>query len=416
MYTRPLIGPRFRITPPELKSSRGDRRAIPADLLREASNWLAVMSLIGAALWVLGPLLGHIALRAIDPSDPRWRTLQPTDGIAGLAVLGSLAMFAYARKGARDPKLILHLGLVYIVLGAAAVGLVSHLPPLPTSRAVAPVITWAGVLVLIFAAILPSAPTKTLVAGFLAASMTPLIMLVAKARGTWDFGPASNALVMHYPDYLLVGVAVVVSHVVTRLGRQVAKARDMGSYQLGELLGRGGMGEVYRATHRMLARPAAIKLMRPEVLGMLDGESAHLAAVRFRREAEAAARLRSPHTVEPYDFGVTDDETHYFVMELLDGMDLESMVRRYGPLPAGRVIHVVRQVCESLEEAHTASLVHRDIKPANIHLGRLGLRYDFAKVLDFGRSTDVPTCTHSGASPTTCSPARSSSRGGASSR
>ncbi len=223
-----------------------------------------------------------------------------------------------------------------------------------------------------------------LVAGLLAASMTPLIMLVAKARGTWDFGPASNALVMHYPDYLLVGVAVVVSHVVTRLGRQVAKARDMGSYQLGELLGRGGMGEVYRATHRMLARPAAIKLMRPEMLGMLDGESAHLAAVRFRREAEAAARLRSPHTVELYDFGVTDDETHYFVMELLDGMDLESMVRRYGPLPAGRVIHVVRQVCESLEEAHTAGLVHRDIKPANIHLGRLGLRYDFAKVLNFG--------------------------------
>ncbi len=183
---------------------------------------------------------------------------------------------------------------------------------------------------------------------------------------------------------MLVGVAVVVSHVVTRLGRQVAKARDMGRYQLGELLGRGGMGEVYRATHRMLARPAAIKLMRPEMLGMLDGESAHLAAVRFRREAEAAARLRSPHTVELYDFGVTDDETHYFVMELLDGMDLESMVRRYGPLPAGRVIHVVRQVCESLEEAHTAGLVHRDIKPANIHLGRLGLRYDFAKVLNFG--------------------------------
>jgi hypothetical protein len=160
MYTRPLIGPRFRITPPELKSSRGDRRAIPADLLREASNRLAVMSLIGAALWVLGPLLGHIALRAISPSDPRWRTPQPTDGIAGLAVLGSLAMFAYARKSARDPKFILDLGLVYMVLGAAAVGLVTHLAPLPASRSVAPMITWVGVLVLIFATIVPSTPTK----------------------------------------------------------------------------------------------------------------------------------------------------------------------------------------------------------------------------------------------------------------
>ncbi len=83
------------------------------------------MSLIGAALWVLGPLLGHIALRAISPSDPRWRTLQPTDGIAGLAGLASLAMFAYARKSARDPKFTLDLGLVYMVLGAAAVGPVS---------------------------------------------------------------------------------------------------------------------------------------------------------------------------------------------------------------------------------------------------------------------------------------------------
>ena len=99
---------------------------------------------------------------------------------------------------------------------------------------------------------------------------------------------------MHYPDYLMVGVAVVVSPVVRRLGQQVAKAREMGSYQLGELIGRGGMGEVYRATHRMLARPAAIKLIRPEMVGGGSGEAAQLAVKRFRREAEAAASLRSP--------------------------------------------------------------------------------------------------------------------------
>jgi serine/threonine-protein kinase len=189
---------------------------------------------------------------------------------------------------------------------------------------------------------------------------------------------------MHYPDFLLIGVAVVISHAMTKLGQQVTKAREMGSYQLGELLGSGGMGEVYRATHRMLARPAAIKLMRPAMLGALDGEAAQLAVTRFRREAEAAAQLRSPHTVELYDFGVTEDDTLYFVMELLDGMDLESLVRKHGPVPANRTIHIVRQVCESLEEAHAQGLVHRDIKPANIHVGRLGLRYDFVKVLDFG--------------------------------
>ena len=171
---------------------------------------------------------------------------------------------------------------------------------------------------------------------------------------------------------------------VTGLSQQVAKAREMGSYQLGELLGRGGMGEVYHATHRMLARPAAIKLIRPEVLGGGDPSAARLAVARFRREAETAASLRSPHTVELYDFGVTDDQTLYFVMELLEGLTLEALVRRHGPLPAGRVVHILRQVCASLEEAHARGLVHRDIKPANIHVGRLGLVYDFVKVLDFG--------------------------------
>jgi serine/threonine-protein kinase len=144
------------------------------------------------------------------------------------------------------------------------------------------------------------------------------------------------------------------------------------------------MGEVYKATHRMLARPAAIKLIRPEMIASGESEEVQRVLQRFRREADVAASLRSPHTVELYDFGVTEDHTLYLVMELLDGMDLESLVRKEGPLPAGRVIHVLRQVCESLEEAHAQGLVHRDIKPANIHVGRLGLRHDFVKVLDFG--------------------------------
>jgi serine/threonine-protein kinase len=194
---------------------------------------------------------------------------------------------------------------------------------------------------------------------------------------------------MHYPDYILVGAAVVITHVMTKLGQQISKAREMGSYQLGELLGRGGMGEVYKATHRMLARPAAIKLIRTEMLGAVDQEAARLASTRFRREAEAAANLRSQHTVELYDFGVTVDGTLYLVMEFLDGMDLETIVREYGPLTAGRVIHILRQVCDSLEEAHSLGLVHRDIKPANIHLGRVGLRHDFVKVLDFGLVKEV---------------------------
>jgi serine/threonine-protein kinase len=144
------------------------------------------------------------------------------------------------------------------------------------------------------------------------------------------------------------------------------------------------MGEVYKAKHRMLARPAAIKLIRAETLGAADDDTARLAIMRFQREAEAAANLRSEHTVELYDFGVTSDDTLYLVMEYLDGMDLETLVRQEGPLSPGRVAYIVRQVCDSLDEAHSYGLVHRDIKPSNIHVGRVGRKHDFVKVMDFG--------------------------------
>ena len=353
--------------------------------MREASRRLGILSLLAAVLWVVAPALDHLASRATSPPGAaEWMRLDVTDGIAVAMALLSLALYFYARKSGKSPRFILDLGLVYMVLTALALGLISHSGGWPKSMPIFPLISWIGVVVLMFAAIVPSSPIKTLIAGLIAVSMNPLAMLLARARGTWDFGPTSNVLVMHYSDYLLVGVAVVISHVMTRLGQQVSKEREMGSYQLGALLGRGGMGEVYMATHRMLARPAAIKLIRPEMFGGGDAEGAKVAAKRFRREAEAAANLRSPHTVELYDFGVTADGTLYFVMEFLEGMDLESLVRTKGPLPATRVIHILQQVCDSLEEAHASGLVHRDIKPANIHMGRLGLEQDFVKVLDFG--------------------------------
>jgi serine/threonine-protein kinase len=387
------IGPVPQSTPAERRPPRGLGRALPADLLREASRRLGIMSLLGAVLWVLATVLGHFAAREISQGDPGWASASATDVIAGVAVLVSLALFTYTRRADRDPGLVLNLGLGYLVFTALALGLLFHWEPAPSGWQVRPEISWIGAVVLMSAAIVPSTPRKTLVIGLIAVAMNPIGMLIAKARGTTDFGPASNALLMHYPDFLIVGAAVVISHVVTKMGQHVARAREMGSYQLEELLGQGGMGNVFRATHRMLARPAAIKLIRPEALGGGEGEAAQLAVRRFRREAQAAANLRSPHTVELYDFGVTEDQTLYFVMELLDGVDLEWLVRWHGPVPANRVIHVLRQVCESLEEAHAHGLVHRDIKPANIHLGRLGLQYDFVKVLDFGLVKSVVGAT-----------------------
>jgi serine/threonine-protein kinase len=384
-----LIGPTpGASTPADLKRSRDRGRGLPDDLLKAASLRLGIMSLLFAALWVVGEVAGHLAAQALHPESRRWLRVDVTDGIALGAVILSLALFAYTRSGERGPRFVLDLGLMYMVATSFAIALTFHLGG-PATGMVLPEISWVGAVVLIFAAMIPTRPRKMLLAGVIAASMNPIAMLIAKAQGNWDFGPWTRVLLMHYPDYILVGAAVVIAGVVSKLGQQVTKARAMGSYQLGELLGRGGMGEVYKATHRMLARPAAIKLIRTEMLGAVDDEAAKLAVTRFRREAEAAANLRSQHTVELYDFGVTEDGTLYLVMEFLDGMDLETLVRQNGPLPAGRVIHILRQVCESLEEAHSRGLVHRDIKPANIHLGTVGLRHDFVKVLDFGLVKEV---------------------------
>jgi tRNA A-37 threonylcarbamoyl transferase component Bud32 len=388
MADQHLIGPVPASTPADLTRSRGRTRELPDDLLREASLRLGVMSLLFAVLWIVGVVLGHLAARSLYPGSPRWMELDITDAIALASVILSLSLFVYARRGERDPRFILDLGLWYLVFMALALALVFHLGAIGNA-AVLPAISWIGAIVLMFAAIVPTTPRKMLLAGLIAVSMNPIAMLISRAQGTWQFGPWSRVLLMHYPDYILVGAAVVITHVMTKLGQQVTKARELGSYQLGELLGRGGMGEVYKATHRMLARPAAIKLIRTEMLGAVDDEAARLAATRFRREAEAAANLRSQHTVELYDFGVTEDGTLYLVMEFLDGMDLETLVRTKGPLSTGRVIHILRQVCDSLEEAHSVGLVHRDIKPANIHLGRVGLRHDFVKVLDFGLVKEV---------------------------
>ncbi len=162
--------------------------------------------------------------------------------------------------------------------------------------------------------------------------------------------------------------------------RATAEARELGSYRLVQCLGRGGMGEVWRAEHRLLARQAAIKLI------LKDLEAADEAEVRerFRREAQTLAQLRCRNTIELFDYGVAEDGTFFYVMELLDGLDLENLVYRYGPQSPGRVIQILIQACRSLAEAHDAGLVHRDVKPANIFLSRVPGELDVVKVLDFG--------------------------------
>ena len=168
-----------------------------------------------------------------------------------------------------------------------------------------------------------------------------------------------------------------------KMKRAVDQARQLGQYTLEEEIGGGVMGSVYRARHSMLRRPTAIKLLHPE-------RAANQTALsRFENEVQLTARLTHPNTVALYDYGHTPDGMFYYAMEFLAGTDLEDLLRRSGPLPPGRVIHLLTQVCGSLQEAHQMGLIHRDIKPANIMLINRGGDADFVKVLDFGLVKDM---------------------------
>ena len=170
--------------------------------------------------------------------------------------------------------------------------------------------------------------------------------------------------------------------IVQRLRRQVGEARLIGQYRLERQIGEGGMGKVYLARHALLKRPTALKMLKP-----------HLASdeivARFEREVQLASQLTHPSTIEIYDYGRTPDGVFYYVMEYLDGQTLDRVVAEHGPLPVGRVLHVLKQVCAALREAHGRGLVHRDIKPQNIMLCRRGGEYDLVKILDFGLVKDT---------------------------
>jgi len=181
---------------------------------------------------------------------------------------------------------------------------------------------------------------------------------------------------------LAIGTAVFGSYKIAQLRTEALDAnrrlRELGQYQLKEVIGAGGMGEVYLAEHRLLKRPCAIKLIRPEQAGNAQ------TLARFEREVQATAQLTHPNTIEIFDYGRTEDGTLYYVMEYLNGCSLDELVRREGPLPPERAVHLVRQVCGALGEAHSQGLVHRDIKPGNVMVCQRGGIADIAKLLDFG--------------------------------
>jgi len=381
------IDPRMAGTPTASATTRSRWRALPADLLQQSCKRVGIAATVFASIWIVAFLMNTVVrhwlhwmpAKVMGPA-----ALWPMPGnlVTGIGVAMSAVLAFAASRRSKSPERLLQLGLLYEIVTACLCAFLTHWIPVDLAGMR---ISWICLIVVAYPAIVPSTPLTTLVVSLIAASMDPLWLGVASLRGVPIENADAYALIWYLlPNYISVGLAVLSSHLITGLGRQVNKARELGAYQLEEMIGKGGMGEVYRAHHRLLARPSAIKLIRPEVLSAAMRSGGNVMIQRFKREAQAAASLRSPHTISLYDFGVTNDGTFYYVMELLEGADLDTLVKRFGPVPAARAIFLLRHVCHSLGEAHARGMIHRDIKPSNIHTCRLGLNVDFVKVLDFG--------------------------------
>jgi serine/threonine-protein kinase len=331
-----------------------------------------VVAAVSALLGCLDPLIGMQSVMGVS--------LRVS--MLAVAVLISLGLYGMIARGHVPPQRALQLGLVYQIVQAFLMAVAFHsitLAPGAVFRGWTSVAVWT----LLYPLIVPASPRQVVLGTLASAAMDPLGLWLSVVAGASAPPPAVLAQVF-LPTAIAAGITPIAARIVYGLTVEVKRAREMGSYRLLEKLGEGGMGEVWRAEHRLLARAAAIKLIRPAALGGRSAASAREAVKRFEREARATAALRSPHTIAVYDYGVAADGTFHYVMELLLGFSLQALVERFGPLPPERVVALLLQACHSLAEAHAAGLVHRDVKPANLFVARLGQDVDFVKVLDFG--------------------------------
>ena len=356
--------------------------SLPADTVAEGVRrlgWLALVYVIGNVTGPSARLVLSAVAGTVDRSD------FGIPDVFGLgAVIMAFAVFAMVRQGVLPSKRLLDVGLAFEVVGALGIAVREFWRGLPQAAGGSFFVPAECVWLVAYPLLVPNTPRKILVASLLAASMGPAgLAISAVANGTHvdrPFDAAAYFLTSSYPCAIL---AYLIARVVHRFNLQLKNAREIGSYGLIERIGAGGMGEVWRAQHRLLARPAAIKLIRSSMLG--ESQRARETLVRrFEREARETAALGSTHSIDVYDFGVTEEGDFYYVMELLEGLSLERLVQEFGAVDPGRTVYLLRQVCHSLGEAHARGLVHRDVKPANIMVSRLGPDDDFVKVLDFG--------------------------------
>ena len=308
--------------------------------------------------------------------------------LAATFVVG--AAWLYVRRGVHALSVLRFVDIAVCLLLCVLLDLAAAFFPLRTV-AVFNLILTTGIVLVLRAVVVPSPMRRTLLVAGLAAAAA-ISIFIASLRPGWPVSPVPLPLESWPTEYqfvtlimwlgTLVTISIVASRVIYGLRREMRAAQNLGQYVLGGKIGEGGMGVVFRATHAMLRRETALKLLLPE---RVNAQSLQ----RFEREVLETARLRHPNTVAIYDYGRTPDGIFYYAMEYLDGLTAERLVGAEGPLSPGRVVHLLAQVCASLDEAHAARLIHRDIKPANIMiLGHSGA-WDLVKVLDFGLVKDI---------------------------
>jgi hypothetical protein len=371
---------------PEAEESKTGTAAsgFPTDLIVQSATRLRILALLYAFVFFMAPIFPMLLTSSdraqLIGSFRQW-------GPSVISIVVALLVAAVIKNARISLPAVTNIGLLFEVAGSYGIAAAEFADPVMMGmRSGGMGLSWVAVWTLLFTVVVPTRPRQAVIAALASVSSVPVVVGLMIGSGALPFTVTAvqffQALVLPY--LLVVCMAYVGARVVYSMGTEIRRARELGSYVLEEKLGQGGMGEVWRARHRMLARPAAIKLIRPIISKDARPEVSGDARRRFEREAQVIARLRSPHTVELFDFGIAADGTFYYVMELLDGLDANTLLRRFGPVPPDRAVYLLRQVCHSLSEAESCGLVHRDIKPANIFLCRYGEEYDFVKVLDFG--------------------------------
>ncbi|HEX8824744.1 MAG TPA: serine/threonine-protein kinase [Archangium sp.] len=301
-------------------------------------------------------------------------------GLISYQALGEYIVFGsiwlLCRTGTRSLRALKVTETVGILMMGAVVSSWPFVHPYPVAGVYEMLLALVALLIL-RAILVPSSARRTLLLSSGACGLGLVSASVAsRSRELAHLTPITVLLLVLCWVIVAVSFSTVASAVIYGLRKQVRDARRLGQYTLLERLGAGAMGEVYLASHAMLRRRTAIKLLRTDT----DGRGLE----RFEREVQHTSQLTHPNTIAIYDYGRTAEGLFYYVMEYLEGGDLERVLAVSGPQPPGRVIHILRQVCGALEEAHGQGLLHRDIKPANLFLCRRRGVPDLVKVLDFG--------------------------------